>query len=209
MIRLVDDQVTVVIAGAWDSRIFSPAWIAKHLALSENPEIGVSFPVSSLPLPLRYEFDGITLQVAQDKMVILASESKFGTAEKICERVLIALPHTPIAAVGVNFQFAEDDPSDKLLKAFPSEDTNDISDAGFSIRSTTIKRSTVLTKSGVAHAVNISLSQTEDDTVVFDFNFHKDTTSTEMAGSHVREIIQVYFDEAKRFMEAVYESTVT
>src|SRR5262245_11024869 len=115
----VAEGFAIVIAGAWNSAIFAPAWVAGRLTASQ--EIGLELTLNNPALAPRLSFDGVLLRVLPDKLVIHPqeiSEASLKRMQEVADRILGDLPHTPVQAVGVNFRFNEPKPGGKLLDAF-------------------------------------------------------------------------------------------
>jgi hypothetical protein len=100
------EKWSIVVLGHWNSAIFSPGWIAGRLTSSK--EIGIEFAVDEPMQPPRFSFDGIYLRLAERRLVLAPStpdDAVLQQMEGVACRVLQELPHTPVSAVGGNFQF--------------------------------------------------------------------------------------------------------
>jgi hypothetical protein len=172
------DGWSLVMAGHWNRKIFTPAWIIDRLTTSKD--VGIEVPVENPSLPIRFSFDGIKLCVNSAQLVLAVDRPEDGLL-KICGavavKILTELPHTPLRGVGLNYQFAADLPDAAVLKVFNLSDNNTLSDAEFKIRATVIQRKILIGD----QTVNLSLTLAEDNKVQIFFNFHKNTPSTKEA----------------------------
>ena len=116
------------------------------------------------------------------------------TCGDVAVKILTELPHTPLAAVGLNYHFVADQLDEAVLKIFDLRDNNILSDATFKIQSTVIQRKILIGD----QTVNLSLTLGEDNKVQIFFNFHKDTPSSkeaiEFLSAHATDLKQKAFE---------------
>ncbi|MCX7178655.1 MAG: hypothetical protein NTX56_07750 [Proteobacteria bacterium] len=121
-IKRLEDQWTLVIAGAWNPAILSPNWVAKEvlkLAVDSNFQVGMQVAINDPSQPIGFEFEGIAYAPALNVLMFhlkpeLDREKMVGAAAKILE----LLPHTPITGIGFNSGFEIECGIDDLLKSF-------------------------------------------------------------------------------------------
>jgi hypothetical protein len=162
---------SIVVVGHWNSAIFSPGWIAGRLTSSK--EVGIEFAVDEPIQPPRFTFDGISLRLAERRLVLAPStpdDIVLQQMEDVACKVLGELPHTPISAIGINFQFLEPEPVGTIAELFDLKDGGPLSDSGFLLKSTDIKR----TVERDDQLLNLTLSFRENSTILIDFNFHRE-----------------------------------
>lgn len=163
------DGVSVVIAGSWNSRIFSPDWITKNLTNSE--EISVELPLGNPTLPPRLGFDNIKLIVTHNKLIVKPDDGLEDTMQRayqIAKKSVSILTHTPISAVGVNFNFKEDNLTESLAKAFTLNDADEISNVSDAIDYTTIKRGLII--GDMYLNLSLHLKNMETSTIAININ---------------------------------------
>jgi len=166
----------VVIVGAWNPGIFTPAWLGANLF--SNPEIQIEFALTP-GVPTRITGDGVIVVAAADRVTLAPKETTveaLGKAERLAQKLLELLPHTPIRAVGVNFGYLESEPGAELLERFEDPDTNALSDLGATLAERAVVRTVEL--SGAVINFTVSRKATE---LRFAFNYHSDAGTAEEA----------------------------
>ena len=129
----------------------------------------------------------------------MPADDRLKVVERVAAAALTELPHTPVTAVGVNFQFVEEDPQAKLLAVFNSADLNVLADAGFNVRSTQLRRE--LLRDNVT--TNLSLALSHDRKVLFDFNYHCDG-NLQAARAFIEGKVVTYKERALDLMRQTY-----
>lgn len=112
--KLLSDQTTLVLAGAWNPAILQPNWIARHilqLPAGNAFQVSMLLPVQGQAGPPRFSFEGLSITAAQDVVMFHLVPEDPGMVAKsfeVAKCILEMLPHTPVAALGVNFAYAVD-----------------------------------------------------------------------------------------------------
>ena len=124
--KLISEETSLVIAGAWNSAIVTPEWIQRY-GLKKEAGQEISFqamvPVGAgmlFDFP-RFSFDGLSVVVRPDALVLAPSgnsEEKMDEIEQLAANAVAELKHTPVGGVGHNFGFCEDTPNVEALTAF-------------------------------------------------------------------------------------------
>ncbi|RYM09632.1 hypothetical protein [Sphingobium cupriresistens] len=114
----------VVLVAEFNSAIFQPPWIAKHLfGKAEGDEMAAAeILIQNGPLLIQLTFlEGVAINVAPNRTEIFALDAEPETlarAEGVLLKMLEVLPHTPLAAVGCNLSYVDDDPSTAIAELF-------------------------------------------------------------------------------------------
>ncbi len=118
--ELSANQNVIVIAGAWNPAIFSKEWVENYLFDSQL----VEGPPNFLNLPgnpklifegMVFKLNGVGISCKQGMLTILVDSmdsDHFVKAEELAYKLVEFLPHTPVNAFGINFQFSE--PNDQI-----------------------------------------------------------------------------------------------
>jgi hypothetical protein len=179
--RAVLQETSLLIAGAWNPAILTPAWLLQHAM--QQPDIQAHMVQAVFPTTLNGAFDfprfalpGFTYTARNDAMVLLPealTQVALDTVENVAARILDKLSHTPIGGVGHNFEFRHEPVEDEWLVPFHNSQI-DLVDAadGWDVSRTTLATSFI--NGNVA--VNIQ-RYTEGETFVVKFNFHHPVTS--------------------------------
>jgi hypothetical protein len=165
-------NTNVVITGAWNPFIITPPWLRKHGVVAEDPEKAKRFLTEG---PFAFEFENLRWAPFWDKLTIASAQgANCGTcAAKILELLL----HTPVRAIGANFQFqtpVEEWPAGNLPKLghLALGSTSPLAfkqvrwDCAADLDSETV--------------LNFSLVQTEKN-IVCSFNFHRNSEDAKEA----------------------------
>ncbi len=203
--HVVSEESTIVIVGDWNIAIFTPDWISGRL--TESQEIEVQIPIGSLGQPPRLGFDALFLRVLPDRLVLAPKDDRSGALaqlERVSTKVLEDLDHTPVRAVGVNFCFLEENPTEQLLGAFRLADQDYLSDQGAALETTTIKRKLIIQEK----ILNLTVERGNRGSVTILMNFHKNVTSSLEAADFLRGATEGLRVLAATLIEHAYGHTV-
>ena len=147
--RLVPQETTLVVAGAWNPAILTPEWLLKHALqkdLDGSNKIQAAMPVGLLFEFPRFELDDLFFIARTDALILFPkpiAEDRFSVIESVAQLTLDQLSHTPITGVGHNFEFRDVSPNPDMLNAFSAaqQDVVDIAPDGFTVSSSAISTS--------------------------------------------------------------------
>lgn len=188
---------TVVVAGGWNVRIFSPEWVAKHL-MKDTP-VSVEIALAA-PIQLKFSADGLVLIPADDRLIAGVQEATVDAmdrAEEVVVRALELLPYTPTAAFGVNFGFEDELPGPQITELFRLSDLPNLSEFGCAIKQSSVTHR--LDVNGKVLNVTHSLV---DGIAQLHLNFHHDSPGA--APAALRGSVRDCFALATTFMSSVY-----
>lgn len=104
---MIPNQVSVIILGNWNPRIFRPFWIKTQL-FGLPPENEIQGLVNFDELDFAFEHNGITLFPKYNSLeiqIIEYSQEKGLIVGELVKKILELLPQTPIKALGVNIKY--------------------------------------------------------------------------------------------------------
>lgn len=110
----------IVIMGAWNSKIFTPFWLRSQ-GITVSEEVGLELTFGAADYRFLMKFDGIILSISDSHLVLSLAEWKeemLVTLERVALIILDRLRHTPLKAIGSNFDFGIEDPSPPILNLF-------------------------------------------------------------------------------------------
>jgi hypothetical protein len=189
--KLASKETSLVIAGAWNPAILTPAWFLQHglsKSLDEVNSVQTFFPISQgsiFELP-RYVLEDLSFIVRPDSLILFPPEStdnlnnSLNNLEMAAAAILGELKHTPMSGVGHNFTFIHTNPDSNELDVFTNS-AQDISDGmpeDWSAASYSL--STSFTNSTETVVVNIQ-RQFEANAITVKFNFHHPLNSIDSA----------------------------
>jgi hypothetical protein len=186
--KIVPTETSLVVAGAWNPAILTPAWVIKHGLNKEESKCKVQVFLPAAAQGIVFEWPKYTLAdlsfiVRSDAFVLLPPEhntENFEFLQEIASRILKALPHTPITGVGHNFEYREQNPSAKDLKVFTDsrQDLADEMPAGWEATTALVAASFRNATGNVV--VNIQ-RQFDVSAIAMKFNFHHAVTAIDQA----------------------------
>lgn len=180
-------------------------WISNG-RLTAAKQIEVSFSFESPGDPI-YQFDNLELRIQSRRLELVPKRFEpalMDNAATVVRKILSELPHTPVTACGVNFNFECPQPSGLLLSLFNIEDNNAASDQRYQLKTTSISRR--FDRDG--KNLNVSLNFAANGKVGLAFNFHKEAkTATEASEFLASPIIELQ-QQAEEFLRNVYEADI-
>jgi hypothetical protein len=161
-----EEYSALVIAGQWNSAIFSPDWVSKFLL--PDTKLSVEIPIGVIG-SLRFSSSEMRLFVLDGKLNFVNltnTDATFSKLVDIAYSVANYLPHTPVTAFGINFVF-ECDETDKISSLFSFGDEEILCSNGDMIIGSQIKRSL----SNDNYTLNILITKSKE-TFTVDLNYH-------------------------------------
>src|SRR5437867_2471575 len=110
--QCVLEHWTIVVAGAWNANIFTPAWVSANVFNGQN--INLEMQIGPGGPAIKYHFGRMTLIVKSDMIIAGAREPTTEAMDEMSgalRKILELLPYTPVTALGVNFGFREAGPN--------------------------------------------------------------------------------------------------
>ncbi len=156
---------TIVIVGNWNNSIFNPQWVSKYLLI--EGEVQVEIPIN-INGSYRFTTDNLRLFILDGKLNITILKQEPAIYDLISELVInIAnyLPHTPVSAFGVNFQFTTEN-SDELNSLFTFSDSDNLNQK-FIIHNENLSRNIKYED----NSINLNINKNIDNFLI-DINFH-------------------------------------
>lgn len=124
--NLVENNTSLVIAGAWNPAILNPHWVASKamgLELGQNFQVIVEVPVGAPEQAMKYEFEQIKYLATRNNLTFyLVDNNDAQKAKSIstAAKILELLSHTPVTGFGFNFRYEIENPSEDILDTFVS-----------------------------------------------------------------------------------------
>ncbi|MBT9597050.1 MAG: hypothetical protein IV094_13795 [Vitreoscilla sp.] len=123
--KLFPAETSLVVAGAWNPAILTPAWVARH-GLGADPEtvkVQAFLPAVSgfqVGAP-KFGLTEFSYTVAGGSLLLLPAaidEASLDLLERVLRGVLDQLRHTPLGGLGHNFEFRDEAPEPATVEAF-------------------------------------------------------------------------------------------
>lgn len=163
----------VVVAGAWNRALLTPAWLQKRVFKDPDATVELFLPVE-FPAPPRVKLRDTTIEVSTSALVVgttTCTYESLAKAQELAANALDALPETPIAGVGINIRFRLGDLLDVTLKRTEVDFDQRLADSAFLIKAKSIQR-TIAWEPG---ELNLTLTEDEEAKGTVVFNFHLGT----------------------------------
>jgi hypothetical protein len=199
-VRLDLTRPTLVIIGAWNPAIFQAGWCAEHLFdVPPGEQVRTAAVLTGMPPKEITYFDPVGIGVSTSRLELFANgigDTPKDRVEATAIRILETLPHTPTGALGVNFFFVDNDPSDELIDSF---NTADALRENYSINSRELSVGI-----DVEHATLNFTRALSKSVVSFNFNYHIENLSALGEHSEIRGIVQKYLSHALDLLQNVF-----
>lgn len=128
----------VVVLGAWNRAILTPAWIAEIvLDLPKGSPIEVLVPLDALVTSFQVRHSGLIVIPNHDQLLVQVekgSVESLGKAMAAMRRAIDALPRTPLQACGINIRYVSPEPGDSLVDRTRSKTEELLSERGYEVR---------------------------------------------------------------------------
>jgi hypothetical protein len=193
---------SLVLNGSWNPAILNPNWSTAHLGFTGQFHIEIA--VNDPRLPPRYTCDGIRMVTAEDRMILAPLADDPAALQRMGDvaiRVLEILTHTPITAVGINFEFEVADPPPFVRSLLRSQDENKIAAADFVINQRELRRRVCRGDT----LVSWRFKQPTDADLLIHVNFHRSVDGAIAAANYLRQEQVIRSREfALRFLKDIY-----
>ncbi len=193
---------TIVLAGQWNVRIFSPEWVAKEIFDVSVDKIQVEVSLALGDNRIRFSKDDISLIPQNDRIIIgikTCDDKVLQNAENLAKKIFTLLPQTPIKGFGINFGFVEEKQSREIISLFQLDDGKKISDHKCKLQQTEITRK-LQVKNSILNLKHVF----EDDNLFLRLNFHHEINSAKTARTKLRNKTIWCKNFACQFLNKVY-----
>jgi hypothetical protein len=214
--KFFHEETSLVLAGAWNPAILTPAWVLQHgldKALDGTNRYQAFMPAGFgliFEAP-RYVLDDLTFSVRPDALIIVPkseSAEALTLTEDVAARMLGQLMHTPVAGVGHNFEFREQNPQAEQLEIFTQarQDLADVMPDGWEPTTASVVAAFVNAAGNVVVNVQRAFDGRE---IVIKVNFHHAVSSAEQAisvltGADAYQRMASNMDVAKVLLAKIY-----
>ena len=162
----------VVVIGAWNPAILTPAGIARRLfkVPAETPvlvEVAMDGPASP-----RVRHDRLAVCLRATRLIVDAEDPDFATLQlalAAARNALQSLPETPFSAAGFNLRYRASEMPSSLAELTGSRIDDRLSDAGYRIVARTLRRSVDFREG----RVNVSIESNDQDDCQMHLNFER------------------------------------
>lgn len=206
-----------VAVGYWNQAILNqPGWIAEHiLGIAPGTEIDtqeIVIPGPSGTLRRIFMLGPIGISCTQQRLEFYLP--RHGTPDSVHDAIAKLsekLPHTPVSAVGINFNYTIDEDVAALVSKF---ETGDLLDA-FGVLKSSERSDTLqlaedeavdITSLGCPLPLLTVHRKTDFNSVSFSFNFHQDLSNMKSLGTWaLRSPVIHYQRTVKNLLSGVYD----
>ena len=165
--EFVQESTPIIIAGLWNNAIFNQEWVAKYLLPGEN--LKIEYPLNGNG-SVRSSTDQLRICTIDNKLVLTTLDSEDSTLikiENLAVKISDYLPHTPVTAMGFNFNF-KTSVTENLTKCNNLADKDTFSENGLSLIKTNITRSFSKDK----YVLTLSIEYFEQECIIsMNYNF--------------------------------------
>lgn len=200
------EETNVVVLGSWNPGILQPRWLAAEVFHGDaaNTPVQVEFSLTA-GQPPRFVMEGIKFVPAFDKLLLIPQgleDGQLADCEAKLRIILTALPHTPVTAFGINFEFLDEEPSKALVGLFAErESLAETANLAFETQSTASVRAMEMN----GYILNFTRTLSSKNTVAYKFNFHYKVADTVAAAAQLNGAMTANLITARRIV-AVYDA---
>lgn len=120
-------ETSLVIVGAWNPSILRPDWLAREVfRFPEGSQAPVTMEFAMVPgAPPKFTLGDISFVPMKQRLILYPKETTptaLADVEAKALAILTLLPHTPVVAIGENFEFFDDSPTRDQMRVFEVED---------------------------------------------------------------------------------------
>ena len=202
--RPIIDQWNIVLVGAWNRKIFTPPWLHQHLRFSDGEQLEITFEMQP-DLPVIYRTRDLVLKLQADRLIVgprrIDDECLLKMEQFACS-LLDKLPHTPLVAIGINFDFKEENPPNTATQLFTQSDIVDLGADGWTVEGQKLARS--LKKNSIDYNIGLEL---KNGILTINNNFHAQVTTADAAVAKIRGSILLHRSTAISILSSVYHLT--
>lgn len=181
--QIKSDATSIVVVGNWNPAILQPNWIAQNVLGASPADVQVEMEFSTMPgAPPRYRMRDLRFVPNYDKLIVYPDSEdavRLNSCADAIQRILELLPHTPVRAAGINFEYFDDEPSGELLSRFTDQDTiaESVNPGEFEITRTALQRALTFRD----FVLNFTRELVAGPRVLYKFNFHHQIINTNTA----------------------------
>lgn len=204
--KLKDSYNALVIVGAWNIPIFTPAWVGKYI-LSGISQFQIEFPDQPLNASLRFTHNNVSMYIADNRLTFCALSNKPETFKDIEDRAITlcrCLAHTPVQSFGINhiFECKYSEINDNNIFTFKDDET--VTNAGYNVESLRVQRTIRFDN----HVLNVIWSKNGEDVTIEFNNDYKIDSIAKFLELLKDGIIEERKNNAIEFLHKIYNITV-
>lgn len=196
---IVPEEWSVVIPGAWNRAILTPAGISRRLfQLPEGTPLEIEVPLDTFG-PFRVKHGDLSVTADSNRLVIAPaknSDENMAKALKLALVALTSLPETPVSAAGFNFKYKSKQLVESLARIVEHDADQFFADRQYSVLSRAIGR-TIKWRQG---EIRLSVIQESDFSCTILINFHMASSSA----SVLHDWLSVSIDDARQEIDTIF-----
>jgi hypothetical protein len=192
----------VVLAGDFNAAIFQLGWVGTHLfGMPEGAEIQAQEVVIQADVGLLQLLflEGVALNVTPTRIELFAVDSQPATLSKVEEvlgRIVEVLPHTPIRAIGCNFQYTDAEPDPTVMDLF---DTPEAIEAEYRV---TARQASVQVE--LDNSILNFTRASSGNAVRFIFNYHRAESEIAAYAAFIPGLVARNLEHSAAFVRSLY-----
>lgn len=208
--KLLGEKATLIVAGAWNPAIITPHWIGREI-LGYQPDkqfqVGLQLPLHGIGGAPRFTFEGLSITTTPDSMTFHLDASSPLQVERTFEvaaKILHALSHTPVAALGINISFAVESLEPFLAQTFDCNKC--IAEFSGDENAKLVTQTWHAAIKVSDHLINVTCTKSGDG-AMFDFNHHYELDGSTKRAEQILST-KALFEQLKAVSESLVDGTV-
>ena len=192
-----------MIIGAWNPAIITPDWLRQQFPdLFPGDQFEAEF-ITTGALTIRFTINNVQINPSNGRLVLSCRTNDLKTFESvavIAQAIADKLPHTPVAAVGMNFVFQASRETVLAVDRFLDQPGQDQFYAALGL-GTRIGRRITHSFALPENILNLTYEY-KPEGITLKFNFHNDVTSTQQVHDKLGRFTDL-LSESKRLLETI------
>ena len=172
------DFCNIIILGSWNTSIINPFWLTEQfpnlLKIKNKIPSAIKTELTITPAPIfRYTFNDVTIESSNERLAFITKKNykkQLNFIYSISSSIYDKLPHTPIIAVGHNFNYKLKSEKFSLIDKFFEVDKNLEVFQSINLEEQ-IEQQNKYTFAFQNHILNLSLTNTNEE-IIISFNYH-------------------------------------
>ncbi len=195
------DFCNIVILGAWNTSIINPFWLTEHFPnlFTKNNEIISEIKITPTPI-FRYIFNDVIIESSNEKLTVTTkkkNKKQLSYIKNISSSIYDKLSHTPIIAVGHNFNYKLKSDKFYLIDKFFEYDKSIEVFQGINLEEQ-LEQQNKYTFAFQNHLLNFIITNKNEE-IIISFNYHYQIDNTMKTKKAIEDFLTNYEDSKMKY----------
>ena len=195
------DYSNIIILGAWNTSIINPLWLNEQFPnlFAKNNKIQAEIKITPAPI-FKYTFNDVIIESGNERLIFTTkkkNKKQLSYIKNISSLIYDKLPHTPIIAVGHNFNYKLKSEKFSLVEKFFEVDKNLEVFQSINLDEQ-IEQQNKYTFAFQNHVLNLYLTNANKEIKIL-FNYHYQIDNPMKTKNAIEEFLINYEDSQKKY----------